>query len=59
MGKPHYPALTAGLICRGVTMRRVRIVGPDGQFLTVETPVEGPVAEPPHCGTCGQLLLPS
>lgn len=57
--RPTYAALTANLIRRGVTTRRTRIIGPDGEFLTVNVAVEGPTgAAEDRCRACGQVFLP-
>jgi hypothetical protein len=55
MGK--YATLTGDLVRRGVTMRPVRIIGPDGEFLRVMQPVEQDVAqERRQCRICGHSI---
>lgn len=53
--KPKYASLTADTIKRGITMRRVRIIGPDGEFMFADTPVEGDV-EDRRCQACGSSI---
>jgi hypothetical protein len=46
--------LSADLIRRGVTMRTMRIIGPDGEFIRVQTPVEADCrVEYDLCQLCG------
>lgn len=56
MAKP-YAALTGDMVRRGVTMRTLRIIGPDGEFMRVLTPVENEQAvEYRPCRLCGHTL---
>lgn len=51
-----YARLTGEMVRRGITLRTVQIIGPDGQFIRVQTPVE---AEQPvtACRTCGAVSV--
>jgi hypothetical protein len=54
---PKYAKLTGDLVRRGVTMRTTRIIGPDGEFTRVVTPVEADVpAEYRPCIHCGHTI---
>jgi hypothetical protein len=55
MAKPKVASLTADLIVRGLTSRRVRIIGPDGEFHWAETPIETDVLAR-RCDHCGSAL---
>lgn len=54
---PKAAQLSADLIRRGVTMRTMRIIGPDGEFMRVQMPVEADtLTEYRPCRLCGHTL---
>jgi hypothetical protein len=45
------------MIQRGATLRRVRIIGPDGEFIMADMPLEAAAQEADErCASCGNLL---
>lgn len=54
MPRPKYAALTGALVRRGITTRRVQIIGPDGEFQWADMPYEADLPVQRCCGTCGQ-----
>jgi hypothetical protein len=55
MAKPKFASLSSDMITRGLTSRRVRIIGPDGQFVEAWTPIEADIVVR-CCDSCGSPL---
>jgi hypothetical protein len=55
MGK--YATLSGDMVRRGITLRTVRIIGPDGEFIRMVQPVEQDVAcDFRQCRLCGGTM---